>query len=292
MTLFQGVFTAIVTPFKSSGDIDWEGLERNLEFLAEGGVTGVVPCGTTGESATLTFQEHKDVIDFVVGHSHVKVLAGTGSNNTVEAVELTRYAEDAGAEGVLVITPYYNKPNDAGMIQHYLKLADAVDIPIVLYNVPSRTSINLKPEVVAELASRDNIVGVKEASGNLGQVSRIIELTMDKDFSVLSGDDALTLPIISLGGQGVISVAANIVPDRMVEMVDSALRGRFEEARKIHYSLLPLFRALFLETNPIPVKKALELMGFDGGRLRLPLAGLSGENEKVLRECLEELGLL
>lgn len=290
--MFKGVLPALITPFTQENEIDREGLERNIEFVVEGGVTGVVPCGTTGESATLSFDEHKRIIDIVVEVSTVPVVAGTGSNNTTEAIELTKYAEDAGADAALLITPYYNKPNDKGMLQHYKTIASKVEIPLILYNVPTRTSINLKPEVVAELAKVDNIVAIKEASGSLEQVSRIIEHTRDQNFVVLSGDDALTLPIMSLGGVGVVSVAANVVPDRITAMVDTFNDGKMDAARSIHFELAPLIRSLFLETNPIPVKRAVELIGLAGGPLRLPLAPMSPENERILIKSLEELGLL
>jgi len=290
--MFKGVLPALITPFTQENEIDREGLERNIEFVIEGGVTGVVPCGTTGESATLSFDEHKRIIDIVVEVSTVPVVAGTGSNNTTEAIELTKYAEDAGADAALLITPYYNKPNDKGMLQHYKTIASKVEIPLILYNVPTRTSINLKPEVVAELARVDNIVAIKEASGSLEQVSRIIEQTRDQNFVVLSGDDALTLPIMALGGVGVVSVAANVVPERITAMVEAFNDGKMDAARGIHFELAPLIRSLFLETNPIPVKRAVELIGLAGGPLRLPLAAMSSENERILIKSLEALGLL
>ena len=254
--MIQGVLPALITPFTKDNKIDEEGLRKNIEFLIEGGVSGVVPCGTTGESATLSIQEHERVIEITVEHSTVPVIAGTGSNNTVEAIELTESAEDSGADAALLITPYYNKPNDRGMIAHFKTIANKVDIPLILYNVPSRTGINLKPEIVAELAKESNIAGIKEASGNLEQVTRIIEMTQDEDFVVYSGDDALTLPILSLGGIGVISVVANVAPALVVSMVEAFRRKDLEKARQTHIKLAPLVRAVFLETNPIPVKTA------------------------------------
>ncbi len=219
--MFEGVLPAIITPFKrnSAMDLDIQGLERNIGFLVSRGVHGIVPCGSTGESATLTFEEHEKVIEIAVNkvNGKVPVLAGTGSNNTAEAVRLTRAAKDIGADGVLVISPYYNKPNRSGLIKHYTKLAD-LDIPVVMYNVPGRTGQNLEPDLVAELAKHPNIVAIKEASGNIGQISRIIEETQDDEFMVISGDDNITLPILALGGAGVISVAANVDPKRMVAM--------------------------------------------------------------------------
>jgi len=288
--MFEGVLPAIITPFKDDGEVDEEGLRGNIEFFGEAGVSGIVPCGTTGESATLTFEEHKKVVEVAVDSSKVKVVAGTGSNNTREAVELTKHAEDAGADAALLITPYYNKPNDRGMLAHFRTVAESCDLPLILYNVPTRTSINLKPELVAELAKIENIVGIKEASGNLSQVSSIIEMTKDEEFVVLSGDDGLTLPIMALGGSGVISVVADIAPRKMVAMVDSMLKGDLEAARNMHYKLSFLAGALFLETNPIPVKTASGMIGLAAGPLRLPLAPMSETNEKKLKEAVDLLG--
>lgn len=290
--MFEGVLPAIITPFTDSGELDEAGLRSNIAFLEEGGVSGIVPVGTTGESATLTFEEHKQVIEIAVDSAKVPVIAGTGSNSTSEAVELTRNAEDLGADAALLITPYYNKPNDRGMLEHFRKVAGSCELPLIVYNVPSRTSINLKPELVAELAKIDNIVGIKEASGDLSQVSKILELTQDINFDILSGDDNLILPIMALGGVGVISVAGNIVPRKMVALVDAMLKGDFESARNIHFQLSPLMRAIFLETNPIPIKAACQLKGLASGPLRLPLASISGENLHILKNILEELGEL
>lgn len=290
--MIDGVLPAIITPFTKENRIDKEGLRQNIEFLIENGVSGIVPCGTTGEAATLSIEEHEKVIELAVEYSTVPVVAGTGSNNTTEALELTGFAQDAGADAALLITPYYNKPNDRGMLAHFKTISDAVDIPIILYNVPSRTGINLKPELVAELAKESNIVGIKEASGNLDQITKILELTVDEDFVVLSGDDALTLPIMALGGAGVISVVANVAPELVVSMVDAFRSGDLEEARKLHLKLAPLVRAVFLETNPIPVKKAVELIGLPAGGLRLPLASLSEDNERKLRSALADLKLI
>jgi 4-hydroxy-tetrahydrodipicolinate synthase len=290
--MIEGVLPALITPFTKDNEIDAEGLKQNIEFLIEGGVSGIVPCGTTGESATLTMEEHKKVIEIAVDCSSVPVVAGTGSNNTTEAIELTCAAQDAGADAALLITPYYNKPNDRGMIAHFKKVADSVDIPLILYNVPSRTGINLKPELVAELAKESNIVGIKEASGSLDQVTRILELTKDEDFVVLSGDDGLTLPIMALGGTGVISVVANVAPKLMVSMLRAFRKGDMKEARRLHLELAPLIRAVFLETNPIPIKKAVELIGLPAGDLRLPLAPISQDNERKLKEALNDLHLI
>ena len=290
--MIEGVLPALITPFTKDNEVDEEGLRQNIEFLIEGGVSGIVPCGTTGESATLSMSEHEHVIEIAINCSTVPVVAGTGSNNTIEALELTKSAEDAGADAALLITPYYNKPNDRGMIAHFKAISHAVDLPLILYNVPSRTGINLKPEVVADLARESNIIGIKEASGNLEQITRIIELTQDEDFVIFSGDDALTLPIMALGGVGVISVVANVAPSLVVSMVKAFQKGDMKEARKIHIELAPLIRAAFLETNPIPIKKAVELIGLSAGALRLPLASISADNEKKLRTALNDLHLL
>jgi 4-hydroxy-tetrahydrodipicolinate synthase len=290
--MIRGVLPALITPFTRDNKVDKEGLRQNIDFLIKNGVSGIVPCGTTGESATLSIEEHEKVIEIAIDCSTVPVVAGTGSNNTTEALELTRSAMDAGADAALLITPYYNKPNDRGMLAHFKKIANEVDIPIILYNVPSRTGVNLKPEVVAELAKEGNIIGVKEASGNLDQVTRILEMTRDEDFEVISGDDGLTLPIMALGGAGVISVVANVAPKLMVSMVEAFRKGNMEEARRLHLLLAPLTRAVFLETNPIPIKKAVELIGLPAGDLRLPLASMSDDNERKLKFALNELHLI
>jgi len=291
--MFEGVLPAIITPFfrDSSMSLDLEGLESNIESLLQRGVHGIVPCGSTGESATLTFEEHETVIAKTVEvvDGRVPVLAGTGSNSTAEAMRLTRSAKDAGADGALIISPYYNKPNRSGLIKHFTKLAD-LDLPIVIYNVPGRTAQNLQPDLVAELAEHPNIVGIKEASGDITQISRIIEETQDEDFSVLSGDDAMTLPILAIGGAGVISVAANIVPELMVEMYESFSAGDLAHAQDLHYILSPLMRAMFIDTNPIPVKKAVELIGMAAGPVRLPLDELDAARTELLKGVLANYG--
>ncbi len=290
--MFEGVLPAIITPFTKENTIDRTGLEENIRFLEKGGVSGIVACGTTGESATLSTAEHMQVMDIAVECAGVPVIAGTGSNNTTEAIELTRHAKDAGASGALIISPYYNKPNDQGLINHFSSIAEAVDIPIILYNVPSRTGQDIPVDVIAQLAKLDNIIGVKEASGSADKVSRIIENTMDEDFKVTSGEDGLTLPLLSLGSCGVISVVANVVPDRMVKLVNSFNTGDIETAQKMHYEIAPLIRALFSETNPIPVKRAVDMIGLNSGGLRQPLAPISGANEKLLEKCLIDLGCI
>ncbi|MCD6203596.1 MAG: 4-hydroxy-tetrahydrodipicolinate synthase [Methanophagales archaeon] len=295
MLKIEGVYPALITPFTKDDEVDAAGLKRMVEYVEEGGVAGIVPCGTTGESATLSHEEHKRVIDIVVANAKVPVIAGTGSNNTKEAIDLTRHAADAGAEACLLITPYYNKPNVQGLKEHFRQIGDSADIPLILYNIPSRTGLNMSAETIVEIAAEvETVKGVKEASGNLKQVGAIIKLAKERglDFTVVAGDDFLTLPIMSLGGKGVISVAANIAPQPMSEMVDAMLKGDIEKARELNLRLFPLFEAMFLETNPIPVKRAAELMGLPAGHVRLPLGGLSEENEQKLRKVLEALGLM
>ncbi|HIH04345.1 MAG TPA: 4-hydroxy-tetrahydrodipicolinate synthase [Methanoregulaceae archaeon] len=288
--MFEGVLPAVVTPFLSDQQqsLDLEGLRSNIAALLAAGVHGIVPTGSTGESATLSFEEHERVVEVAVeaAGGKVPVLAGTGSNNTAEALRFTRAAKEIGADGALLISPYYNKPNRAGLIKHFTKLAD-LDIPTVLYNVPGRTGQNLTPDLVIELAAHPNIVGIKEASGNVAQVSQIIEGTLDEEFMVISGDDNLTLPILALGGAGVISVAANVEPARMVRLYEAFKAGDWTTALELHYELSPLFRALFIETNPIPVKTAVGLRGMAAGPVRLPLAELDAEKTEALAEVLD-----
>ena len=287
--MFEGILPAIITPFHQDSrmSLDIEGLRSNIESLLQRGIHGIVPCGSTGESATLTFEEHEQVISKTVEvvNGRIPVLAGTGSNNTEEAIRLTRAAKDAGADGALVISPYYNKPNRSGLVKHFTKLAD-IGLPIVLYNVPGRTGQNLQPDLVIELARHPNIVGVKEASGDIVQISRIIEGTRDEEFVVLSGDDAMTLPVLALGGAGVISVTANVDPGRMVQMYEAFRAGDLARARDLHFELSPLMRAMFIDTNPIPVKKAVGLSGMAAGPVRLPLDDLDGQKTEQLRKVL------
>ncbi|WP_174591548.1 4-hydroxy-tetrahydrodipicolinate synthase [Methanocella conradii] len=292
----KGVYPALITPFKKNGEVDIAGFRKNIDYVIEGGVSGIVPCGCTGEAATLSFEEQKLLLEVAVDQANgrVPVIGGSGSNNTSEAVELTKYAKDAGATAAMLITPYYNKPGDAGQILHYKTVAEKVDIPIILYNVPSRTGINMKPSVVAELAKIDNIIGIKEASGNPAQAAEIIELTRNnkKPFTVLSGDDNLTIPIMSYGGKGVVSVVANILPREVSQMVDCYLKGDFKKALDVYYKLAPIMRGLFIETNPIPVKAAASMMGLAAGPLRPPLTTMAPENQQKLKAMLEALGVL
>ncbi len=290
--MFEGVLPALVTPFSSDNTIDPESFRNIVNYVEEGGVSGVVVCGTTGESATLSTGEHKELINLCIDCAKVPVIAGTGSNNTVEAVELTRHAADAGADGALIISPYYIKPNNEGLIAHFKKVAESADLPIVLYNVPSRTGQDIPLEVIVELSKVDNIVAIKDASGDLGKVSMILEHTVDEDFEVLCGEDGLTFPMLALGGSGVISVVANIVPELMVKLVDAVNAGDLEKAREAHFEMAPLIRALFTETNPIPVKRAVELIGLSSGTVRLPLASISEENSVALENALRDLGCI
>jgi 4-hydroxy-tetrahydrodipicolinate synthase len=290
--MFHGALTAIVTPFRN-GRLDGPALRKLVEFQIRNGISGIVPCGTTGESATLSYEEHERVIDLVLETSdgRVPVIAGTGSNNTKEAVLLTRYAKKAGADAALLITPYYNKPTQRGLVAHFTEVAGASDIPILLYNVPGRTGVNMTAETVARLAEVKNIVGVKEASGNLAQICDILQMT-PRTFCVLSGDDGLYFPMLALGAKGVISVASNVVPKEMADLYDAFALGQVARAREIHFRLWPLLQALFIETNPVPVKTALAMMGKVREEFRLPLCGMSDGNRKALSKVLSSLKLL
>ncbi len=290
--MFKGSLVAIVTPFRN-GKIDEEALGRLIEWQIAEGTHGIVPCGTTGESATLTHAEHQRVIEFTIGavNHRVPVVAGTGSNSTEEAVTLTRHAKQAGADGALLITPYYNKPTQEGLYQHYRRIAEAVDLPIMLYNIPGRTSVNMLPSTVARLAQIPAIVSIKEGSGSIQQIDEVLQLCGDR-LSVLSGDDAMTLPIMALGGQGAVSVVANVAPRETAALITSAAKGDFAQARTMHRRLLPLTNALFLETNPIPVKTALALMGRCTDELRLPLCAMQPDTKTRLADALRRHGLI
>jgi len=289
LTGIKGSIVALVTPFKD-GAVDYDKLAELVEYHIKNGTNAIVPCGTTGESPTLSHEEHEKVINKVidVSNGRIPIIAGTGSNNTREALQLTEYAKNAGADGALMITPYYNKPTQEGLYRHFKTIADKVDIPIVVYNVPSRTGISITPETVARLCEMKNIVAIKEASGDIDQTSRILNLC---DITVLSGDDSLTLPILSVGGKGVISVAANILPQEVSKMVSKYLDGEIEESQKIHKKLFPICRAMFIETNPVPVKTAMKLLGRLNGEMRLPLCDMSKTNEEILSKTLEDNGL-
>ena len=290
--MFEGSFVAIVTPFKN-GKVDASALRGLIEFHIENGTNGIVPCGTTGESATLNHAEHEEVIRIAVEtcKGRIPVLAGTGSNATQEAIELTQRAQKIGADGALLITPYYNKPTQEGLFQHFSAVAKETDIPIILYNVPSRTSINMLPSTVARLSSVNNIVGIKEASGSLIQVSEIID-SCGQNFEVISGEDPLTWPILAIGGKGVISVTANLVPDKFAKLVDAARTGDVEIAKALHYELLKLNDIMFIETNPIPVKAALALMGRIQNEFRAPLCPPTKESLSQLKTVLKAYALI
>lgn len=291
MDMFKGSWVALVTPFNENFEVDFDTYGKLVDFHIEHGTHGLVPCGCTGEAATLSHEEQKKCIRFVIERvaGRIPVVAGTGSNNTMEALELTRFAKEVGCDGALLITPYYNKPTQAGLLAHYQKIAKEVDIPIILYNVPSRTGVKLEAETVAELNKIPNIVAIKEAGGSVDQVSQILSLC---DITVLSGDDSLTLPMMSVGAVGVISVAANVVPTELVKMCTLALEGNYAQAREIHYRLMPLFKALFYETNPMPVKAALAQMGMIKNLLRLPLVPMSEPKFKQLEQVLRRLQLV
>jgi 4-hydroxy-tetrahydrodipicolinate synthase len=284
---FAGVYPAMCTPFHEDYSIDFETLRTDARRLEQAGVDGLVPMGSTGESATVSHDEHVEVIEAVVDAVDVPVIAGSGSNNTDEALSLSQRAADAGADALLLISPYYNRPDQRGLANHYERIADAVDLPQIIYNVPSRTGRNVEPETVVDLASHENVRGYKAAGGDLNQVSEIIERTRDEQFDVLSGNDGETLPILSVGGTGCISVAANVEPRRMVDLVRAALDGEYDRARDRHHELGPLFRALFQETNPVPVTAAMEIRGHGNGRVRPPLSPISDDNRERLTAMLE-----
>ncbi len=290
--MLQGAITAIVTPFRN-GQLDEEAYRQLIEFQVQGGIHGIVPCGTTGESATLSHAEHKRVVEICLDQvkKRVPVVAGTGSNNTAEALELTQHAEAAGADYALMITPYYNKPTQEGLYQHFKTIAQKTRIPIVVYNVPSRTSVNLLPETVARLMEFPNIVGIKEATGDLKQCAKIVALCGDR-IVMLSGDDFTVLPLLAIGGKGVISVVSNVVPGDMAGLCNAFFKGDLNTARKLHYQMWPLMEAMFYETNPTPAKTALKIMGKISGEVRQPLCPLSAANEEKLRQVLHKYGLI
>jgi 4-hydroxy-tetrahydrodipicolinate synthase len=290
--MFSGALTAIVTPFKK-GEVDFDSLADLVEFQIDQGISGLVPCGTTGESATLSHEEHHRVVEFVVKQvgKRVPVIAGAGSNSTTEAIALVAHAKDVGADAALVITPYYNKPTQEGLYLHFTTVAKEVDIPIIMYNVPGRTGVNMLPPTVARLSKVKNIIGIKEATGDLRQVSDVIEQS-EKDFVVLSGDDFTVLPLVAVGGTGVISVVSNVTPRDMDEMVKRATAGGWDEARKLHYRIMPVARAMFIETNPVPTKAALGLMGKIDPEVRLPQAPLLSDSMDAVKKALKGYGLL
>jgi 4-hydroxy-tetrahydrodipicolinate synthase len=286
--MFSGAFTALVTPFRN-GEVDVEALENLVEFQIGQGIHGLVPCGTTGETPSMSEAEDRLVIGTVVrvANGRVPVIAGTGSNSTDMAIKYTRMAEEEGADGSLQVSPYYNKPTQEGLYRHFAAIAESTSLPIVLYNIPGRTSVTVSAETTARLAEIPNIVGTKEATHSMDLASDIRRLC-GEEFDILSGDDSLTLPLMSLGGRGVISVAANVAPAVVSDMVNALLEGNFERGRELHYDLLPLCRALFIETNPIPVKTAASILGLCSDEMRLPMIPLAGENLDTLRRVMEE----
>lgn len=290
--MFTGSMVALVTPFKND-KVDWESLEGLVEFHIQNGTHGIVPCGTTGESATLSHAEHDEVIRTVIKavRGRVPVIAGTGSNSTDEAVRLTKEAERSGANGALMISPYYNRPTQEGIYQHYKKVASEVGIPIIVYNIPGRTGSKIEPETLARMAEIDNIAGVKEATGSVDQAIDVIRLCGDK-LAVYSGEDSLIYSLMALGGKGVISTVANVAPKQTSQLTEACLKGDWNTGRKIQFDLMPLIRSLFIETNPIPVKTALSMMGRCTGELRLPMTPMAEGNVKKLRQSMTEFGLL
>jgi 4-hydroxy-tetrahydrodipicolinate synthase len=290
--MFKGAIVAIVTPFRN-GQVDEETYRKLIEFQIVNGTDGIVPCGTTGESSTLSHEEHDRVIAIAIdaAKKRVPVIAGTGSNSTDEALRLTRHAYEAGADGALMVCPYYNRPTQEGLYQHYKLIAESVPIPIIPYNIPGRTGVNMLPETVARLSKISNIVGIKEASGSIKQMQDVISLC-DNDFDVLSGDDFFTLPLLLIGGKGVISVISNIAPADMANMIDAFEAGNIAQARKLHDKMVPLIDALFIETNPVPVKAALSMMGKIDYDVRLPLYKMSDSNYEKLKKAMSDYGLI
>jgi 4-hydroxy-tetrahydrodipicolinate synthase len=291
--MFEGLYTALITPFRN-GKVDYDALKNIIEMQIKGGVDGLVPMGTTGESPTVSFEEHKSVIRKVVEivSGRVKVIAGTGANSTDEAVYLSKEAEEAGVDGVLQVNPYYNRPTQNGLILHFEKVAKSIKIPVVLYNIPGRTGVNFLPESIRELLNRvDNVKAIKEATGDISQMMSVIEICGDR-LELISGDDNLLLPVLSIGGVGVISVLSNILPAEVKRVITDYNSGKIQEARKMFYSLLPLCRAMFLETNPIPVKSAMEMAGHCGGEIRLPMTPMSEDKKMLLKAVLQKYGVI
>jgi 4-hydroxy-tetrahydrodipicolinate synthase len=287
--MFSGAFTALVTPFRN-GEVDVEALESMVEFQIQHGVNGLVPCGTTGETPAMSEAEDRLVVETTVriANGRVPVVAGTGSNSTDMAIKYTKMAEEVGADGSLQVAPYYNKPTQEGLFRHFAAIAESTDLPLVIYNIPGRTGVTITAETMARLWEEiPNVVGVKDSTLSMNMISDMRGLC-GENFSILSGDDPMTLPVVALGGQGVISVASNVAPAAVSDMVKALLSGDFDRGRELHYELLPLFRALFVETNPIPVKTAASLLGLCSDEMRLPMVPLSGENLGVLQRVMEE----
>jgi 4-hydroxy-tetrahydrodipicolinate synthase len=290
--MFKGSIVALVTPFKD-GKVDKERLLELVEFHIREGTDGIVPCGTTGESATLSHDEHKEIITIVVEavNKRIPVIAGAGSNCTKESLDLAHHAKNVGADAILAVTPYYNRPTQNGLYEHYATIAKEVDLPLIPYNVPTRTGVNLLPETVARLSEIDNIVGIKEATGDLKQQTKIVELC-GEDFALISGDDFTLLPTLSIGGVGVISVVANIIPKDVANLIKEFNKGNIDEAKRLHHKIFPLCEAMFIETNPVPVKEALSMMGMISHEVRLPLVPLKKANRQKVKEVLQTYGLI
>ncbi|MGP8189092.1 MAG: 4-hydroxy-tetrahydrodipicolinate synthase [Methanobacterium sp.] len=292
----EGTIVAMVTPFNDKDEVNETGIRENINYLIDRGVDGVLAAGTTGESATITHDEQRKMIDIMVDevNGRVKCIAGAGSNSSKEALGLVKYAESAGADAALVITPYYNKPQPHGLYMHYRMLAESTNIPLIVYNVPSRTGTDIDVDTIAKVAELDNIIAIKEANPDLDKVSQIMKKleSVDSDFRVISGNDNLTLPMISLGAKGVISVLANVDPARMSKLVQSALDGNYTEAMRIHYELYDLMKVLFIESNPVPTKEALNLINRPAGHVRMPLGSLKEENKNKLQKVLQDLKLI
>ena len=291
--MFKGLYVALVTPFKKDGSLNEEKLKELVRFHIESGTDGLVPCATTSENPTYTWEEHFRIIEIVVKEAEgkLKVVAGCGTNSTTRSLDNIKKAKELGADGAMVVTPYYNKPTQEGLYAHFMKLADEGSLPLMLYNVPGRTGVNMLPETVERLSKHEMIVAVKEASGSLEQMSDIVNRCRDR-INLLSGDDGITLPILSIGGKGVVSVVGNIVPGDMLAMLRAFEKGDLEEARKWHFKLFPLCKAMFIETNPMPVKEAMNMLGMDVGDVRLPLVRMKPENQEKLRAALKDYGLL
>ena len=290
--MFSGSFTAVVTPLKNN-KVDFDAYKKIIDMQIEAGITGIVPCGSTGESATLSHQEHDEVIQKAVEFSNgkLKVIAGTGSNSTAEAIRLSKHAQKVGCDGVLLVAPYYNKPTQKGLYLHYKEVANAINIPVVLYNIQGRSAVNIEPKTIAQLAKDcKNIVAVKEASGSLDQMSQIRMLAPEMD--LISGDDALTVPIMAIGGTGVISVLSNICPKVVADLVNAMLKKDLDKANEIAFKWLPLVKAMFIETNPIPVKAAMAMMGICSDEMRLPMCSMSDEHQESLRKTLKSFNLI
>jgi 4-hydroxy-tetrahydrodipicolinate synthase len=285
--MFSGTFTALVTPF-SNGEVDVEALEGMVEFQIQHGVSGLVPCGTTGETPAMSEAEDRLVVETVgrVTNGRIPVIAGTGSNSTDMAIKYTKMAQEVGANGSLQVTPYYNKPTQEGLYRHFAAIAESTELPLILYNIPGRTGVTISAETLARLAEIPNVVGVKDSTLSMNMVADVVSMC-GEEFDVLSGDDPMTLPLVALGGRGVISVASNVAPGAVSDLVKALMEGDWERGRELHYQLLPLFRALFIETNPIPVKTAASLLGLCSDEMRLPLVPMEGENLRVLQETLE-----